>query len=173
MRITIQKFILNNRSKKPLAAIGVVLHETATPGATAESEFNYFNNNKVGASAHAFVDWTNTVQTIPWNEKAWHAKEPANSMFIGIEMCRPAKHDPAMFDIVYNETVALFSRLFYIVLEIDNVTKDNLMSHDEVRLKWQNTTHTDPTAYFQEYGKTMDMFRQDVEQAILKLKMVK
>jgi len=55
MRNFKQQFIKMNRSNKPFTPIGVVLHETATPGATAKNEFNYFNNNKVGASAHGFI----------------------------------------------------------------------------------------------------------------------
>lgn len=170
MRQTIQKFTQMNRSYKLLNAKGVVLHETATPGATAENEYRYFNTNNVSASAHAFVDWNETIQTVPWNEMAWHSKEPANSMFIGIEMCRPAHHDPDKFNIVYNETVALFSRLFYLILKINKVTSSNLMSHDEVRLKWHRTTHTDPTDYLREYGKDINMFRRDVQAAINKLR---
>jgi N-acetylmuramoyl-L-alanine amidase CwlA len=166
MRQTVQKFLAMNRSYKKFKPVGVVLHETATPGATASAEFKYFNSAARGASAHAFVDWTETIQMIPWDEAAWHAKEPANSQFIGIEMCRPKIHDTEKFEIVYNEAVALFSRLFFIVLKINKISKDNLMSHDEVRLKWRNTSHTDPTAYLKEYGKTMDGFRADVQAAI-------
>jgi N-acetylmuramoyl-L-alanine amidase CwlA len=169
MRQTVQKFLAMNRSYKKFKPVGVVLHETATPGATASAEFKYFNSAARGASAHAFVDWTETIQMIPWDEVAWHAKEPANSQFIGIEMCRPKVHDTEKFEIVYNEAVALFSRLFFIVLKINRVSKDNLMSHDEVRLKWRNTSHTDPTAYLKEYGKNMDGFRTDVQAAIDKL----
>lgn len=171
MRITRQKFIAQNRSNKKFYPIGVVLHETATPGATAQAEYSYFNNTKVGASAHAFVDWDETIQTIPWDEVAWHAKEPANSMFIGIEMCRPKKHDATKFAVVYGESVALFSRIFHLLLGIDKITKDNLMSHSEVSAKWKNSTHTDPDALFKEYGKTMDIFRADVQKAIDQLKL--
>lgn len=170
MRETIQKFITQNRSNKPLKAIGVVLHDTADPGATDEAEQKYFNNAYRGASAHAFVDWDSTTQLIPWTEQAWHAGPTANKKFIGVEMCRPAKHDPDKFKIVYDETVQLFARLFFYILKIDKVTPDNLLSHDDCRLRFKDTTHTDPISYLAEYSKNMTMFRQDVQTALDKLK---
>lgn len=172
MRQFKQQFIKMNRSNKKFKPVGVVLHETATQGATAQNEFSYFNNNKVGASAHGFIDWNEDVQTIPWDEKGWHAKEPANSMFIGIEMCRPKDSDPQKKDkmiATYNASVDAFARLFFYVLKINTITKENIMSHDEVRIKWNNTTHVDPTSYLKEIGKSMDIFRQDVQKKLNEL----
>lgn len=165
MRTFKQQFISMNRSNKKFKPVGVVLHETATPGATAQNEFNYFNTGKRGASAHGFIDWIEDIQTIPWDEKGWHAKEPANSMFIGIEMCRPKndaqKHKRMI--VTYEASVDAVARLFKWVLKLDKVTKENLMSHHEVALKWKNTTHVDPTDYLKEIGKSMDQFRKDVQ----------
>ena len=61
------KLIVKNRPRTKLSPKGIVLHETATPGASAENEYKYFNNNNVGASAHGFVDWNGYIQTIPYN----------------------------------------------------------------------------------------------------------
>lgn len=172
MRTTIHKYITMNRSNKPLKAIGVVLHETASPGGTAEAHFKYFNTADRHASAHAFVDWTETLCTIPWTEKAGHACEPANSKFIGVEMCHPKGHNLEQFTIVYQETVFLFARIFYNILKIKTVTKENCMSHHEVSLKWKKSTHVDPTSFFKEYEKTMDGFRKDVQEELDKLNKV-
>lgn len=161
-----EKFISKNRTYKNFTAKGMVLHETADPGATDESEYNYFNGNIIKASAHGFLDNDSITKTVPFTEKGLHACEPANSMFLGIEMCRPKVHDEKFFTEVYNRAVWWFADTFVNFLKITNITKDNLMSHDEVRLKWNKTSHTDPTAYFKEYGKTMDIFRQDVQNTI-------
>lgn len=169
MRQFKKQLINKNRSYKSIKPIGVVLHETATQGATAQNEFNYFNNNDVYASAHGFIDWIEDVQLIPWDEKAWHAKEPANTMFIGIEMCRPKDNDPNKIEkmtIVYNASVQAVARIFKYILKINVITKDNLMSHDEVRLKWKKTTHVDPTRYLNEIQRDMDKFRSDVQKAL-------
>lgn len=175
MRNFRKSFITNtaNRSKQTLKAMGCVLHETATPGATAESEVVSFNTHDYEASAHGFIDWKEDIQSIEWDRKGWHCCEPANSKFLGIEMCRPYDNDPdriVKMKTVYNATVDAFARLFFYVLKIDTITKDNLMSHDEVRLKWHNTCHTDPTSYLKEIGKNMDMFRSEVQSKLNTLK---
>lgn len=168
MRTFRKDFITNpaNRSKVKIKPVGVVLHETATPGAMAASEVRAFNTHDWKASAHGFIDWEEDVQTLPWDIKGWHAKEPANTMFIGIEMCRPHNGDPRKkerMQATYLASVNAVARIFHYVLKIDKVSKENLMSHDEVRKKWNNTTHVDPTSYLKEIGKNMDEFREDVQ----------
>lgn len=168
MRVFRKDFIKNpkNVSKQKIKPIGVVLHETATPGATAALEVKAFNSHDWGHSAHGFIDWTEDVQTLPWDTKGWHAKEPANSMFIGIEMCRPHDGDPRKIDkmqATYLASVNAVARIFHYVLKLDKVTEENLMSHDEVRAKWKKTTHVDPTYYLSQIAKSMDKFREDVQ----------
>ena len=156
------KLIQNNRSGSRLKPIGIVVHETATPGATAEREYQYFNSANRGASAHAFVDWEDVIQTIPYNEVAWHAGPTANSRYIGIELCRPSGHDPEKFGRVWNNAVSLFADLFR-EYGFGAVTVDNLLSHAEVSSRWRETDHTDPVGYFAEYGKTVNDFRDAVQ----------
>lgn len=156
------KLIQNNRSNEPLTPKGIVVHDTATPGATATQEYNYFNNAYRGASAHAFVDWNGVVQTVPYTEEAWHAGPTANERFIGIEMCVPSQKDEALFSKVWDSTVSLFADLFR-QFNLGDVTGDNLMSHAEVSEKWKETDHTDPVSYFTQYGKSVNEFRQAVQ----------
>ncbi|MGE5631694.1 MAG: N-acetylmuramoyl-L-alanine amidase family protein [Caulobacteraceae bacterium] len=161
-----QQFITENRSGIALIPQGVVLHETADSGATDENEQKYFNGAYRGASAHAFADWDSVTQLIPWNERAWHAGPTANKKFIGVELCRPAEHDPVKFAEVWNRGVWLAAWLFVNILKIQKVTIDNLLSHDDCRQRFKDTSHTDPTAYLKEYGKTMTDFRSEVQAAI-------
>ena len=156
------KLIQNNRSGSRLNPIGVVVHETATPGATAEREYQYFNSADRGASAHAFVDWEDVIQTIPYDEVARHAGPTANSRYIGIELCRPSGHDPEKFGRVWNNAVSLFADLFR-EHGFGEVTVDNLLSHAEVSSRWRESDHTDPVGYFAEYGKTVNDFRDAVQ----------
>ena len=156
------KLIQNNRSGSRLNPIGIVVHETATPGATAEREYQYFNSANRGASAHAFVDWEDVIQTIPYDEVAWHAGPTANSRYIGIELCRPSGHDPEKFGRVWNNAVSLFADLFR-ENGFGTVTVDNLQSHAEVSSRWRESDHTDPVGYFAEYGKTVNEFRDAVQ----------
>lgn len=165
----IQKFVTKNRTYKILKPVGAALHETANAGSTALNHFTYFNSGDRSALAHLFVDWNDIndiIQLAPLNECTWHAKEPANSMFISVEMCRPKTHNVEQFNKVWDKCVWLFADLFVNTLKITTVTKENLMSHDEIRLKWKKTSHTDPTALLKEYGKTMDNFRNAVQMKI-------
>lgn len=97
------------RGLKLLGVKGIVVHYTATPGATAKNERNYFNGTcieqKRAASAHIFVDKTEARLIVPLNEVAFHANDHAcripklkatasyyknggaNLTAIGVEMC--------------------------------------------------------------------------------------
>lgn len=161
-----KKFLTANRSHQSLNPIGLVLHSTATPGATNETEVRYFNSGDRKASAHGFIDWDSITQTIPFNEVGWHAGSTANHKFIGIELCEPGTHDVIKFTEVWNRATWYFAWIFISVLKIHTVTKENLMSHAEVSAKWGETDHQDPVAYFKAYGKTVDAFRKEVQDQI-------
>lgn len=161
------KLIAQNRSHKVLLPKGIVLHSTATPGATALNEQAYFSSGYRGASAHAFVDWEDVVQTIPYNEQAWHAGRTANGQFIGIEMCEPKNNDRAAFQKVFANTVNLLSDLFREQIKTTEVSKNTLLSHREVSAKWHETDHTDPEGYLKTYGMTMEDVREAVREKVL------
>lgn len=154
------RFITKNRSRKVLIPMGIVIHETATPGATAENEYNFFNSADRNASAHGFVDWKEYIQTIPYDEVAWHAGYTANYQYIGIEMCHAT--NKADFEKVWNNTIE-------IVVEIMNrygFSVNDVTTHDEVSRRWGETDHTDPTGYFKKFGKTFDDFKRDLDARI-------
>lgn len=167
MRSFKKMFIANNRSHKKFKPMGLALHETATPGAPALNEYKYFNNNKgLKKSAHAFIDWTEDLQLIPWDEMAWHAKPQGNKRYIGIEMCRPKADDPKRLEkmlITYEATVDAFARVMHYVLKIKTVTDENVTSHDEISRKYKESNHTDPVLYLKEIGKDLDIFRAAVQ----------
>lgn len=109
----ITDYIVKNQYSRPglklLGVKGVVMHWTATPGATAENEAKFFDGSDGGggryASAHIFVDRDSARLIIPLNEVAYHANEKpckvaklsatasyykgggANLTTIGVEMC--------------------------------------------------------------------------------------
>ena len=150
------KLLSKNRSHELLVPIGIVLHETATPGATAENEFNFFNTTDRDASAHGFVDWNGYIQTVPYTEVAWHAGYTANRKYIGIEMCHA--ENKADFKKVWDNTVE-------IVVDLINkcgFSISELTTHNEVSHRWGETDHTDPIGYFKKFGKTFEDFKNDV-----------
>lgn len=152
-----------NRSYQKLSPMGIVLHETATPGATAQNEFDYFNSAERGASAHAFVDWKEVIQCVPYEEVAWHAGPTANGRYIGIELCHATTKE--QFDRTWDRAVSLFANLFR-QYDLGEVSVDTLLSHAEVSARWRETNHTDPIDYFRKFGKTVNEFRDAVSAAL-------
>lgn len=139
-----------NRPLTALTPQGLALHETDTPGATAQNERDYFAGGYRGGSAHYFVDSDATIQAIPENEQAWHAGPTANKTMLSIEMCRPASHDPAYFARVWDRTVDLAADICVRY----GWNTDPVWSHDGISKRWGETDHTDPIEYLAEYGRT-------------------
>jgi N-acetylmuramoyl-L-alanine amidase CwlA len=164
----IKKIIEFNNPNIGLNPIGGVVHNTANLNDSAEMEYNYFNSADRSASAHAFVDDKTIIQTIDWNCKAWHAGQTANRMYWGIEMC--TTKDPIKFNEIWKRVVWLYSYLFLKVANppIYFINKTNLRSHREVSDQWKETDHTDPDAYFEQFGVNMDMLRDAVQLCINK-----
>jgi hypothetical protein len=160
----IQKFISKNRSYKKFSPIGIVVHETANPGDNNEIEFSYFNNNDVSASAHLFVDTNSVMQMIPFDEVGWHCGKKGNHQYLGCELCHATT--PENFRKIWNNAVRTFAHVFIHVLKIDKVTIENLPSHAEISVKYKETDHMDPVAYFAQNGKTVNAFRSDVQAQI-------
>ena len=157
----------DNRPNNPLNAKGCVLHSTANQGATDENHFTYFENAYRGASAHVFIDWDSITQIIPWDERAWHAGATANTTLLGIELCEPKGYDPAKFREVWNRGVWCFAHVMLNICGIRTITPYNLPSHKEISDRYpKETNHQDPVAYFKTYGKTVDMFRAEVQEMI-------
>lgn len=153
--------------------IGMVLHSTDTNGATDERFFDVFNGSDKQASAHAFIDWDSITELVNVEpdavERAWHAGRYANDHFIGVEMCEPKFHNQKQFVEVWNRTVWYFAYCFVHILKITTVTKDNLLSHAEVSMKWHETDHTDPVAFLKSYNASVDAFRAAVQTEINKI----
>ncbi|MGC4378237.1 N-acetylmuramoyl-L-alanine amidase [Fictibacillus sp. Mic-4] len=87
---------------KRSATKAIVMHYTATPGASAKNERDYFNGTCIAdqryASAHYFVDDDEARLIMPEDEVAYHAHDNnrcyiaklngnANLTAIGVEMC--------------------------------------------------------------------------------------
>ena len=162
----VEKLIRNNRSHKPLKPEGIVVHSTATPGATDEAEQLYFDTGHRGASAHYFADWDSITRCIPENERAWHAGPTANAKFLSIEMCEPAGYDTAKFTEVWDRTVWFVADccLRY------GWGVERILSHDQVSKKWRETNHTDPIGYFIKFGRTWAGFVGAVSRMIATLR---
>jgi len=160
-----EKLIHHNRSGKLLQPMGIVIHSTATLGATAENEQHYFDSDDRHASAHYFVDWNEIVRCIPENEVAWHAGPTANRLYLGIEMCEPRGFDVVQFQQVWDNTL-------WLVKDISRRWKWSelkIFSHREIHIMYGDTSHIDPDPYFDKYNRTWRQFKNEIGMKIIGL----
>lgn len=147
-----------NRPGELLKPIGIVVHETATPGASARNIRNYFANHPdAEASAHYAVDVNEIIQMIPEDEVAWHAGPTANHRYLSVEMCH--YDDPGRFGAVWENTVEFVAQK----CRQYGWGTANVFSHDWVSRTFHETDHTDPIGYFQSHGKTWTDFLAAVQ----------
>jgi len=162
-----ERLITHNRPKTKLSPQGCVIHDTENPGATAQNHYDYWNNGEHQSSAHYVVDWIEIIRLIPENEIAWHAGHTANMEYLSVEMCVPKTHNVIQFQLVWERTVWLVADAF---IRYRWSIRPGLWSHDGISQRYHETNHTDPTAYFKEYGKTFGDFVTEVDALIRKMK---
>ena len=155
--------ITQNRPENALTANGIVVHNTANMGDTAQQNRDYFNTSNADSSVHFVVDADTIIQCIPINEVAWHAGPTANRLYLGIELC--TTNDPIKFNEIWKRACWLFAKCFKDI-EIFNINFCNLRAHAETSDEWKETDHQDPILYFQTFGVTMTDFRAAVQRAI-------
>lgn len=150
---------LNYRNGKPE---GVVIHETATPGATAHAEAIYFNREwkNTYTYVHAFVDKLGVIQMMTPDYGVWGAGPMANNRFVQVELCQ----DNNLADFaksINNDAIYVAQILRRYNLTPDNAVHDGkgtVWSHHAVSQFLGGTDHTDPDGYFAKWGYSMDDF---------------
>jgi len=160
-----EQLIKFNRSRKSLSPAGFVIHSTATPNATAQNEFNYFNGGDRQASVHYFADWTQIIRTIPENEQCWGCGPTGNSKYLQVEMCEPS--DANQFNEVWNRTVWLVARA---CVDHGWSTGPNVFSHRGISAMYKETNHTDPIQFLANHGKTWEQLIYDIDIMIAVIK---
>ncbi|MEJ9331703.1 peptidoglycan recognition protein family protein [Bacillus licheniformis] len=144
---------------------GIVMHWTATPGASALNERNYFNGTCIAdkryASAHYFVDRKEAQLIIPENEIAYHAhdqnrcyvsflKPNANTTAIGVEMC--VEKDGK----IHSETVKNAAELVADLCKRYGLSTDKIVRHYDV------TNKSCPTPWVRDASQ-LTTFRKKVD----------
>lgn len=135
----------------------LVIHETADPGATADQLMTYWRNNPNAYVVHYTMDLDGSVvyHAMADNRKAWHIGN-GNSYTVGIELCHATNQ--ADFNKQWNEAVKWAGDY----LHKRGWSVNQMIFHNEARLKWGGTDHTDPNSYFESYGKSWAQFKADV-----------
>ena len=124
----------------------IVIHYTANDGDTDENNGKYFANNRVGASAHYFIDDDSITQSVPDNYVAWAVggakydscsttgggkfyKKCTNTNSISIELCDDVKNGT-----IYPspETIANAIEFTQAKMKEHNIPKENVIRHFDV-----------------------------------------
>ena len=141
---------------------GIVVHETATPGATAWDEGRYFNNNwtSVYSYVHAVVDNSQTIQLMSTDYGTWGAGPVANVRYIQIELCEVSTRSQFVQSVA-NDAYYIATLLHQYNLTPSRASKDGsgtIWSHNEVSQYLGGTDHGDPDGYFAKWGYSMSDF---------------
>lgn len=141
---------------------GVVIHETATPNASAWAEARYFNSNWQNAYTyvHAVVDDQELIQLSDTNYGVWGAGVQANKRFIQIELCRVNTRARFVRSIA-NDASWIASMLYKYGLKPSRASASGtgtIWSHHDVSSYLGGTDHVDPDTYFEQWGYSMDEF---------------
>lgn len=147
---------------------GVVIHETATPGATAWNEVTYFNREwrNVQSYVHAFADANNILQIHDTDYGVWGAGPWANSRMVQIELCQENNWD-AFARSVNNQayfTAVMLKKYGLTPSLADGKGYGTIWSHYAINQYHPSAGgHTDPIGYFNKWGYTMWQFYQLVQ----------
>lgn len=158
---------------------GLMIHSVGCPQPDAQVFMRLWAQNVTTVCPHGIIDSKGIYQTLPWDHYGWHACDPANASYIGVETTEPATisyqsgtvvdsnptASKAHIDAVYKQSVQLFAYLcqFY---KLDPLTPGVVISHNEGRLMGIASAHVDPDHLWTRYGYTMDGFRKDVKAAM-------
>ena len=110
-----------------------------------------------------------TYQTLPWDMRGWHGgggpKGSVNDTHISFEICEDSLSDAAYFAQVYQEAVELCAMLCK-QYKLDPLKDSVILCHSEAHARGLASNHADVMHWFPKHGKTMDIFRADVDMAI-------
>ncbi|MDN6043409.1 MAG: SLAP domain-containing protein [Lactobacillus sp.] len=143
---------------------GIVIHETATPDATAWDEAQYFNNNWASSETyvHAIVDDKQVIQLMSPKLGVWGAGPVANSRFIQVELAEVNTRDKFAKS-VNNDAIYIAGLLHQYNLKPIRATSQNastatIWTHNAVSNILGGTDHTDPIGYFHRWDYSMGEF---------------
>lgn len=136
---------------------GVLIHETATPNATAENEVSYFNNHwkKLSTYVHAFIDGNKIINIKNTNYGVWGAGYTANQKYIQVELCNVNTADQFARSISND---AYYTAAKLIQYNLPFVPNKTVVTHKQAASWWHDTNHTDPDGYLARWGYDMNQF---------------
>jgi len=164
---------------------GLMLHSVGCSQPSAMVFIKQWNKSGVAKCVHAFLEADGDVyQCLPWNHRGWHSasglKGAAHNTHIGVEMCEPSTISyTSDFGIkdnnpektkeyvlgTYKTAVELFAMLCK-EYNLNPIGDGVIISHHEGYLRGIASNHSDPEHLWNNFGLTMNQFRQDVKNAM-------
>lgn len=151
-----QKETICNQGHGVNNASYLVIHETSNPGASACNHYKLYSRGYAYAVQYVMdLDGSAVYHTMADNRKAW-AVGNGNSRCVNIELCHATNRDD--FNRQWSEAVKWAG---------DYLNKrgwgiDRMISHNDARMRWGGSDHTDPLEYFMQYGKSWNQFKAEV-----------
>lgn len=160
---------------------GVMVHSTAAnnpyikryvqpnDGLLGDNTYdNDWNRSGLDVCVHAFIGKKQdggiaTYQTLPWNRRGWHAGGDANNTHISFEICEDDLSSRSYFEAVYREAAELTAYLCKLY-GLNPLQDGVVICHAEGYRRGTASNHGDVEHWFPKFGKTMDDFRNYVNQ---------
>lgn len=169
---------------------GVLIHDTATPGATPEAfarSWNTLRPNGRPVCVHAFADDKKIINTLPYGMRCWGcgsgARGSGNDYYIQIEICdnkeiyinngweyKTTDKDTTfryVNDVADVVSTWAAQRLFE--AGITEVSKNSVTSHYEAHKMGLASNHADPMGFLRLGGLDMDKLRIMISVKLAKL----
>lgn len=135
----------------------LVVHETANPGASAYNHMLLYSRGYDYAVQYVMeLDGSVVYHTMNDDRYAW-AVGNGNPYCVNIELAHATSMDD--FYAQWEEAVKWCGDY----LNKRGWSVDRLLCHNDARLRWGGTDHTDPLGYFNSYGKSWDQFKAAVQ----------
>lgn len=135
----------------------LVIHETANPGASAYNHMLLYSRGYDYAVQYVMeLDGSVVYHTMEDDRYAW-AVGNGNPYCVNIELAHATTDEE--FYSQWDEAV----RWAGDYLNAQGWSIEQLLCHNDARLIWGGTDHTDPLGYFNEYGKSWDDFVAEVD----------
>ena len=138
---------------------GVVIHASANPNASIDSEISYMAKNYKNAFTHAWAGHNKIIEIANTNYACWGAGGVANKRFVQIEMTEDKRLTKQQkIQVVDHAAYWAAVQLVHYGLPCTDASKGSgtVWGHTHVTKYLGGTTHTDPIAFLRSLGLTWD-----------------
>ena len=146
----------------------IVVHYTSNKGDTAKNNADYFAREKVGASAHFFVDEKEIWESVPESAIAWHCgaktyrhSECRNANSIGVEICM---HDRA--GKIRQGSIDHAARLVRELMQRYRIPPERVLRHYDVTGKYCPGPMVDDPALWQAFKNKLTGVEAEQEESM-------